>query len=75
MTAADAVAAGRTVVIGVGNELRRDDGIGPAAVTRLRDLQAVDSTLVGVILAVCDGEPTRMIDLWTGADLAVSATN
>jgi hypothetical protein len=30
-------APGRVVVIGVGNEFRRDDGIGPAVVARLRD--------------------------------------
>jgi hydrogenase maturation protease len=62
---------GRTVVIGVGNEFRRDDGVGPAVVARLRELQPGDARLAGVILALSDGEPTRMIDLWTGADLAV----
>jgi len=56
----------RMVVIGVGNPYRRDDGVGPAAVERLRR-----RGLPGVILAECDGEPTRMLDLWTGADLAV----
>ena len=29
-------AGGRVVVIGVGNEFRRDDGAGPAVVTSLR---------------------------------------
>jgi hydrogenase maturation protease len=55
-----------TVVIGVGNEFRRDDGAGPAVVRRLRDL--VPS---GVGLVITDGEPTRLIDAWTGAALAV----
>jgi hydrogenase maturation protease len=55
------------VVIGVGNEYRRDDGVGPAVVARLRELDLAPE----VTLAVCDGEPTRMLDLWTGADLAI----
>jgi hydrogenase maturation protease len=55
------------VVIGVGNEFRRDDGLGPAVVARLRALPLPDD----VTLAVTDGEPTRMLELWTGADLAV----
>ena len=54
------------VVIGVGNEFRHDDGIGPAVVGRLRDL--VPS---GVELVITDGEPTRLIEAWTGAALAV----
>ena len=54
------------MVIGVGNEFRRDDGAGPAVVTRLRDL-APD----GVRLVITDGEPTRLIDAWAGSALAV----
>ena len=54
------------MVIGVGNEFRRDDGAGPAVVARLRDL-APD----GVRLVVTDGEPTRLIDAWAGSALAV----
>jgi hydrogenase maturation protease len=54
------------VVIGVGNEFRRDDGAGPAVVDRLRDLVPGD-----VELAITDGEPTRLIEAWTGAALAV----
>jgi hydrogenase maturation protease len=57
---------GPVVVIGVGNEFRRDDGAGPAVVERLRDL--VPS---GVRLVTTDGEPTRLIEAWTGAALAV----
>ena len=56
----------RVVVIGVGNEFRRDDGIGPEVLARLRG-QAPD----GVRLVVSDGDPTRMIEAWTGASLAV----
>ncbi len=61
----------RRVVIGVGNEFRRDDGAGPAVIARLRGMQADDATLSGVTLALSDGEPARMIDLWAGAELAV----
>ena len=57
---------GPVVVIGVGNEFRRDDGAGPAVVERLRDL--VPS---GVGLVITDGKPTRLIEAWTGAALAV----
>lgn len=53
-------------MIGVGNEFRRDDGAGPAVVAALGDL-APD----GVRLVVTDGEPTRLIEAWAGAALAV----
>jgi sulfhydrogenase subunit alpha len=57
---------GRVVVIGVGNEFRHDDGAGPAVVGRLRDLVPP-----GVDLVVTDGEPTRLMEAWTGAALAI----
>jgi hydrogenase maturation protease len=56
----------RVVVIGVGNEFRRDDGIGPEVVSRLRG-----QAPAGVRLVLSDGDPTRMIEAWTGASLAV----
>lgn len=65
MTARPA-AARRAVVIGVGNEFRRDDGAGPAVVARLR-AQVPD----GAELMVSDGEPARMIEAWEGTPLAV----
>ena len=55
-----------TVIIGVGNPYRRDDGVGPAVVDRLR---ARD--LPGVRLVVSDGEATGLIEAWDGARLAV----
>jgi hydrogenase maturation protease len=61
----------RTVVIGVGNEFRRDDGVGPAAVASLRAMQTGDASLAGITLALSDGEPAAMMDLWAGAELAV----
>ena len=62
---------GRCVVIGVGNEFRRDDGFGPAVIAKLAELRSTGPLPSTVDLAVSDGEPARLIDLWTGADLAV----
>jgi hydrogenase maturation protease len=58
--------SGRVLVIGVGNPLRGDDGIGPAAVEALQGRVPQDTVLV-----VSDGEPARMLDLWRGADTVV----
>ncbi|KOV53566.1 hydrogenase maturation protease [Streptomyces sp. AS58] len=54
---------GRIVVIGVGNPLRGDDGVGPETVEALRGRVPDD-----IVLTVSDGEPARMLDLWRGAD-------
>ena len=54
------------MVIGLGNEFRRDDGAGPAVVASLRG-----RVPPGVELLLADGEPTRLIEAWTGAALAV----
>ena len=54
------------VVIGVGNEFRRDDAASPAVVTSLRG-----RVPPGVELVLTDGEPTRLIEAWTAAALAV----
>ncbi|WP_224281970.1 hydrogenase maturation protease [Streptomyces sp. LS1784] len=58
--------SGRIVVIGVGNEYRHDDG---AAVAVLAELATAG--LAADRLTLCDGEPTRLMELWEGADLAV----
>jgi hydrogenase maturation protease len=60
-----------TVVVGVGNAFRRDDGAGLAVIARLQTLQPGDASLSGVTLALSDGEPGRLIDLWEGTGLAV----
>lgn len=57
---------GRAVVIGVGNRFRRDDGVGLRAIALARgelpdDVQVMES----------DGEPSRLLDAWDGADLAI----
>ncbi|GIE68182.1 hydrogenase maturation protease [Actinoplanes palleronii] len=62
---------GRRVVIGVGNEYRRDDAFGLRVLGELADRQAYDSRLRGVDLRISDGEPTRLLDAWAGAGLAV----
>jgi hydrogenase maturation protease len=54
------------VVIGVGNEYRRDDGVGPAVLAELGKHRLGD-----VRLALSDGEPTQLLDLWERARLAV----
>jgi hydrogenase maturation protease len=56
----------RAVVIGVGNDYRHDDGIGPAVARRLESLR-----IPAVRVAQCDGEPTGLLDLWAGLELAV----
>jgi hydrogenase maturation protease len=56
----------RAVVIGVGNEFRRDDAAGPAVISAL-----AGRVPAGVTLTVNDGEPTRMIEAWAGAPLAI----
>lgn len=60
------MSAPRAVVIGVGNTFRRDDGIGPAIIDRLAGYG-----LDGVRLIAADGEPSQLIEAWTGAALAV----
>ncbi|MEI5525579.1 hydrogenase maturation protease [Streptomyces brasiliscabiei] len=61
----------RIAVIGVGNEFRRDDGVGAAVVAGLRE-QADGLPLPPcTVLAVCDGDPARLIGLWEDAGLAV----
>jgi len=55
------------VVIGVGHPYRRDDGLGPYVVERLRERGG----LPGVRLVTSQGETSELLDLWDGADLAV----
>ncbi|MET7298808.1 hydrogenase maturation protease [Embleya sp. NPDC005575] len=64
-------AALRIAVIGVGNEYRRDDGVGWGVVARLAERAGIQPLPEGTTLAVCDGDPARMITLWSGVDLAL----
>jgi hydrogenase maturation protease len=61
----------RIAVIGVGNDFRRDDGIGWAVVSRLSERIGHSPPPSGVELTVNDGDPGRLIGLWEGADLAI----
>lgn len=60
------MSAARAAIIGVGNEYRRDDGIGPLLVTRLEG-----RVPARVTLTASDGEPSQLLDAWSGVDLAV----
>lgn len=54
------------IVISVGNEYRRDDGLGPAVLGLLRAME-----LPAVAFAECDGEPIGLIEAWQDAEFAV----
>lgn len=51
------------VVIGVGNEFHRDDGVGPAVARAL--------AASGVRVEISDGDPVRLMEAWEGADVVV----
>ncbi len=55
-----------TVVIGVGNAYRRDDGVGLAVVDSIRG-----RVPAGVAVVPCEDEPSRLIDAWSNAASAV----
>jgi hydrogenase maturation protease len=57
---------GRVVVIGVGNEFRGDDGAGPGVIACLPGRLPGDVELVP-----SDGEPTGLLEAWTGASVAI----
>lgn len=52
-----------TLVIGVGNEWRRDDAVGLVVARRLRGS--------GVRVLEQEGEPTALLEVWHGAEHAV----
>jgi len=56
----------RPVVVGVGNEYRRDDGIGLAVAARLHGRVPAHVDVV-----CCEQEPSRLLDAWEGADIAL----
>ena len=56
----------RVIVIGVGTEFRCDDGAGPAVIDRLRGTVPAD-----VELLASDGEPTRLMETWMHASVAI----
>ncbi len=54
------------LVIGLGNAMRRDDGIGPATIELLER-----ETLAGADTMVLDGEATRLIEAWRDRPRAI----
>ena len=56
----------RVVVIGVGSEYRGDDGVGPAVLDLLSRVVPA-----GVVLVSSDGEPTRLVEAWSGTSTAI----
>jgi hydrogenase maturation protease len=66
MSAADGAHRPRAVVIGVGNQYRRDDGVGLVVAAELERL-----ALPGVAVTVCDGEPVGLLEAWSGVELAI----
>jgi hydrogenase maturation protease len=61
-----AEAAGRTVVVGVGNRFRGDDAAGPMTADALRALVPA-----GVVVRESDGDPVTLLDLWDGAGTVI----
>lgn len=57
------------VVIGIGNPMRHDDGVGPAALDRLVREPSLDESAVELV--TLDGEATRLIDAWRGRRRAI----
>lgn len=57
------------VVIGMGNPMRRDDGIGHVALERLGRLPELDERQVELV--ALDGEATRLIAAWRGRRRAI----
>ena len=53
-------------MIGIGNEYRRDDGVGPAVADQISRY-----AIAGVHTVCSDGEPTGLIETWNGAELAI----
>ncbi|HEY7626212.1 MAG TPA: hydrogenase maturation protease [Ilumatobacteraceae bacterium] len=55
-----------TALIGVGNPWRGDDGVGHEVVVRAGRQLTVDHEVV-----LCNGEPSGLLEAWSGRDLAV----
>ena len=55
-----------TLLIGIGNEFRSDDGVGILAARRIRE-----KNLPGIAIVECDGEATALLDAWAGMKTVV----
>lgn len=56
----------KVVVVGVGNAVRGDDAAGLAVAERVRSRAPQEVTVVE-----CEQEPTRLLDAWADAELAL----
>jgi hydrogenase maturation protease len=56
---------GRSIIIGIGNSFRGDDGAGLVAARMLRERALRDT-----VVLESDGDPASLIEAWTGADAA-----
>lgn len=54
------------VIIGIGDALRRDDGVGPLVLDACRY-----EPVPGCDLAELDGDPTSVVDAWSDRDTAI----
>lgn len=64
-------ASAGAAVIGIGNEFRRDDGVGPAVAALVRERSAARPLPAGTAVHACDGEPGRLLGLWEDVVLAI----
>jgi hydrogenase maturation protease len=55
-----------TLLIGVGNEFRGDDGVGILAARSIRE-----KNLPGIVMVECDGEAAALLDVWAGMKTVV----
>ncbi len=55
------------LVIGIGNDFRRDDGVGLAVAAEIAERR-----LPGVRVMTATGEPASILEAWTGVPLAVA---
>jgi hydrogenase maturation protease len=60
----------RTLVVGVGNDGRGDDAVGPLVARLLADALAADPP-AGVEVVAWTGDPMGLLDLWAGVDRLV----
>ena len=65
----DGAPLARVLVAGMGSEWRRDDGVGLAVATRVRELGGDLSATWEVVAPLAD--PSDLLGKWDGADLAV----
>ncbi len=64
-------AGGRVVLAGIGNEMRHDDGAGPAVVARAVQLAPSYAAGLFAALETSLSEPLDLLGYWDGADLAI----